>query len=164
MTTGAHASDDPGGREAQRRDGHGAHPSSGVGTSSLPRRGGTGERQAPRNRYVGEKPHEDRPLIPGEVLYGDDPVVINAGLDVVTVRVSNTGDRPVQIGSHYHFAEVNPALDFDRELAWGRRLNVMSGGSVRFEPGALEEVELVPIGGQRIVAGLRGECGGDLDG
>lgn len=98
------------------------------------------------------------------MLHGDDPVVINAGKDVVTVRVANTADRPIQVGSHYHFAEVNPGLEFDREAAWGRRLNVLSGGSVRFEPGALEEVQLIPIGGQRIVAGLRGECGGRLDG
>jgi urease subunit beta len=98
------------------------------------------------------------------VLHGDDPVVINAGKDVVTVRVANSADRPIQVGSHYHFAEVNPGLEFDREAAWGRRLNVLSGGSVRFEPGALEEVQLIPIGGQRIVAGLRGECGGRLDG
>jgi urease subunit beta len=104
------------------------------------------------------------PLIPGEVLYGDGPVTINADKDVIKLRVTNTADRPVQVGSHYHFAEVNPGLDFDREAAWGRRLNVLSGGSVRFEPGAVEEVELIPIGGQRIVAGLRGECGGKLDG
>ena len=115
-------------------------------------------------KYTGDHPHEDLPLIPGQVLYGDEPVTINAGKNVVTLRVSNTADRPVQVGSHYHFAEVNPALDFDRKAAWGRRLNVLSGGSVRFEPGAVEEVELIPIGGQRIVAGLRGECGGSLDG
>ena len=98
------------------------------------------------------------------MIYGDAPVVINAGRDVITVRVENTADRPVQVGSHYHFAEVNPALQFDRKAAWGRRLNVLSGGSMRFEPGDTEEVELIPIGGQRIVAGLRGECGGKLDG
>lgn len=98
------------------------------------------------------------------MLYGDDPVVINAGKEVTRLRVENTGDRPVQVGSHFHFAEVNAALEFDREAAWGRRLNVLSGGSVRFEPGAVEEVELVPIGGRRIVAGLRGLCGGELDG
>nr|WP_225074476.1 urease subunit beta [Streptomyces sp. HYC2] len=103
-------------------------------------------------------------MIPGEVLYGDDPVVINAGKEVTRLRVENTGDRPVQVGSHFHFAEVNAALEFDREAAWGRRLNVLSGGSVRFEPGAIEEVELIPIGGRRIVAGLRGLCGGELDG
>ena len=103
-------------------------------------------------------------MIPGEVLCGDGPVIINAGREAITLRVENTADRPIQVGSHYHFAEVNPALAFDRKTAWGRRLNVMSGGSVRFEPGAAEEVELIPIGGHRIVAGLRGECGGNLDG
>lgn len=113
---------------------------------------------------MGEQPHIDEPLIPGQICYGDDPVVINAGKDVITLRVENTADRPIQVGSHYHFAEVNPALQFDRKAAWGRRLNVLSGGSVRFEPGAAEQVELIPIGGQRIVAGLRGECGGNLDG
>jgi urease subunit beta len=102
-------------------------------------------------------------MIPGEVIYGPEPVIINEGADVVTLRVENTADRPVQVGSHYHFAEVNPALQFDRKAAWGRRLNVLSGGSVRFEPGAAENVELIPIRGQRIVAGLRGECGGKLD-
>jgi urease subunit beta len=103
-------------------------------------------------------------MVPGEVLYGDDPVVINEGKDVVTLRVENLADRPIQVGSHYHFAEVNPGLSFDRQAAWGRRLNVLSGGSMRFEPGAVEEVPLIPIAGQRIVAGLRGECGGSLDG
>ncbi|HET8599109.1 MAG TPA: urease subunit beta [Segeticoccus sp.] len=129
----------------------------------MPRRGGTGQRQAERRHYVGDQPATDEPLIPGEVLYGDDPVVINAGKEAVTLRVINTADRPIQVGSHYHFAEVNPALEFDRKAAWGRRLNVLSGGSVRFEPGATAEVELIPIGGRRIVRGLRGECGGALD-
>jgi urease subunit beta len=103
-------------------------------------------------------------MVPGEVVYDDGPVVINEGKDVVRLRVENTGDRPIQVGSHYHFAEANPALDMDRKTAWGMRLNILSGGSVRFEPGAVEEVELIPIGGDRIVAGLRGECGGSLDG
>jgi urease subunit beta len=136
---------------------------SGPGGTSPPRRPGTGERQAPEVDYAGDRPEAKLPLIPGEVLCDDAPVVINAGKDVVTLRVTNTGDRPVQVGSHYHFAEVNPALDFDRDAAWGRRLNVLSGGSMRFEPGAVEEVELVPIGGERIVAGLRGACQGQLD-
>jgi urease subunit beta len=104
------------------------------------------------------------PLVPGEILYAEGPVVINAGRDVITLRVENAADRPVQVGSHYHFAEVNPALEFDRAAAWGRRLNVPSGSSARFEPGAAVEVELIPIGGRRIVAGLRGACGGPLDG
>jgi len=160
---GQDASDAPGGREAHPHDPE-RHPSSGVGVPSPSRRGGTGERQAERRRYAGDGPHRDQPLVPGEVLCSDEPVVINEGADVVTVLVVNTADRPVQVGSHYHFAEVNPALDFDRKAAWGRRLNVLSGGSVRFEPGATEQVELIPIRGQRIVAGLRGECGGPLDG
>ena len=103
-------------------------------------------------------------MVPGEILLGDDPVVINAGKEIVRLRVANTADRPIQVGSHYHFAEVNPGLDFDRKAAWGLRLNVLSGGSMRFEPGAVEQVELIPIAGERIVAGLRGECGGRLDG
>jgi urease subunit beta len=164
MTTrGEHPSDHPGGtrRPAQDPD---RHPHSGAGGPSLPRRTGTNERQAERRHYVGDDPATDEPMIPGEILYGDEPVVINAGKDVVALRVVNTADRPVQVGSHYHFAETNPALDFDRKAAWGRRLNVLSGGSVRFEPGASVQVELVPIGGQRIVAGLRGQCAGNLDG
>ena len=135
----------------------------GSNATSQPRRPGTGERQAPQIHYTSDQPHADLPLIPGEVLYGDGPVVINAGKEPITVRVTNTADRPVQVGSHYHFAEVNPALDFDREAAWGRRLNILAGGSVRFEPGAIEEVELIPIGGLRIVAGLRGACRAQLD-
>ena len=160
MTGDEHPGDDPGRTAA----GAPRHPHSGANTPSQPRRPGTGERQAPHVHYTGDQPHADLPLIPGEVLYGDDPVVINAGKDVIRLRVTNTADRPIQVGSHYHFAEVNPGLDFDRQAAWGRRLNVLSGGSVRFEPGAVDEVELIPIGGQRIVAGLRGESGGKLDG
>ncbi|MFP5347944.1 MAG: urease subunit beta [Actinomycetes bacterium] len=163
MTRGEHPSDDPGAQRTGRQDPD-RHPHSGRNSPSLPRRPGTGERQAERRHYTGVTPERDEPLIPGEVLYGDDPVAINVGKDVITLRVENTADRPVQVGSHYHFAEVNPALQFDRKAAWGRRLNVLAGGSMRFEPGAAEQVELIPIGGQRIVAGLRGECGGTLDG
>lgn len=136
--------------------------SSGANHASPPRRPGTGERQAPQRECVDDDPGDQ--MIPGEVLYSAEPVVINAGKDVVTMIVNNTADRPIQVGSHYHFAEVNPALQFDRSAAWGRRLDVLSGGSVRFEPGDTVEVGLIPIGGQRIVAGLRGECGGALDG
>ncbi|NMR28761.1 urease subunit beta [Arthrobacter sp. SF27] len=103
-------------------------------------------------------------MVPGEVLYGDEAVEINAGAEVTVLRVENTADRPVQVGSHYHFAEVNSGLEFDRDAAWGKRLNVLSGGSMRFEPGAAEEVELIPIRGARIVLGLRGLCKGNLDG
>ncbi len=103
-------------------------------------------------------------VIPGEVVLGEGPVGINAGKPVTRLVVANTGDRPVQVGSHYHFAEANPALSFDRTAAYGQRLAVPAGTAVRFEPGIEREVELVPIGGARIVAGLRGEVGGALDG
>jgi urease subunit beta len=76
--------------------------------------------------------------------------------------VTNTADRPIQVGSHYHFAEANPGLAFDRDAAWGQRLAVPAGTAVRFEPGVSREVELVPLGGNRIVPGLRGACGGPL--
>src|ERR671933_1012783 len=101
--------------------------------------------------------------VPGEILFGDGPVVINEGRPTVTLRVVNTGDRPVQVGSHYHFAEANPALDFDRAAARGYRLAVPAGTSVRFEPGMPRDVELVPLAGRRIVPGLRGLAAGPLD-
>jgi urease subunit beta len=102
-------------------------------------------------------------VIPGEVVPGDGPVVINAGRPVVVLRVTNRADRPVQVGSHYHFAEANPALAFDRTAAWGCRLAVPAGTAVRFEPGVDREVELVPLGGARVVPGLRAAAGGPLD-
>ncbi|CAN5864308.1 urease subunit beta [soil metagenome] len=102
--------------------------------------------------------------IPGEVLVGSGAIELNAGRPVTTARVSNSGDRPIQVGSHYHFAEANPALKFDRLAAWGQRLNIPAGTAVRFEPGIDRLVELVPFGGQRIIRGLRGECAGPLDG
>ncbi|MEH1014802.1 urease subunit beta [Micromonospora sp. CPCC 206060] len=102
-------------------------------------------------------------MIPGEVLPGAGPVEINAGLPVTTLVVVNAADRPVQVGSHYHFAEANPGLLFDRAAAWGQRLAVPAGTSVRFEPGVSRSVDLVPLGGARIVPGLRGECAGPLD-
>jgi urease subunit beta len=100
---------------------------------------------------------------PGEILFGDGDVLLNVGRPVLHLVVTNTGDRPVQVGSHYHVAEANPALDFDRTAAWGHRLGVPAGTSVRFEPGIPRQVVLVPLGGRRIVAGLRGECAGALD-
>ncbi|MEU4204950.1 urease subunit beta [Streptomyces sp. NPDC045470] len=103
-------------------------------------------------------------MIPGQILHADDPVRLNPGLPVTRLTVLNAADRPVQVGSHYHFAEANPGLDFDRAAAHGKRLNVPAGSAVRFEPGIPTEVELVPVGGKRIVAGLRGETGGSLDG
>lgn len=104
------------------------------------------------------------PGVPGEVRYGRGSVVINEGRPVTTLRVTNTGDRPATVGSHYHFAEANEALDFDRTAAWGKHLDILSGGMIRFEPGAVHEVELVPYAGGRIAAGFRGVCGGSLDG
>lgn len=104
------------------------------------------------------------PTIPGEILPGDGPIVINAGRDELTLEVLNAGDRPVQVGSHYHFAEANPALRFDRDAAWGHRLAVPAGTAVRFEPGVNREVNLVALAGARVVPGLRGACGGALDG
>jgi urease subunit beta len=103
-------------------------------------------------------------VIPGEVIPGDGPLPLNPGLDRAAVTVTNTGDRPVQVGSHYHFAAANPALDFDRHAAWGRRLDVPAGTAVRFEPGVTREVTLVPFTGRRVVPGLRPEHAGPLDG
>ncbi|MFH8598012.1 urease subunit beta [Streptomyces rimosus] len=103
-------------------------------------------------------------MIPGQILHAEAPVRLNPGLPVTRMTVLNVADRPVQVGSHYHFAEANPGLDFDRAAAHGKRLNVPAGSAVRFEPGIPTEVELVPVAGKRIVAGLRGETGGSLDG
>ena len=102
-------------------------------------------------------------MIPGEIVAGDGDIEINPGRPVLALTVRNTGDRPVQVGSHYHFAESNAALEFDRAAAWGHRLAVPAGTSVRFEPGMPRDVELVPLAGRRIVPGLRGLAGGQLD-
>ncbi|MBM2622298.1 urease subunit beta [Actinoplanes sp. LDG1-06] len=103
-------------------------------------------------------------MIPGEILFGAGEIEINPGRPVLTMTVRNTGDRPVQVGSHFHFAESNEALDFDRQAAWGHRLAVPAGTSVRFEPGIPRDVSLVALAGARIVPGLRGLAGGLLDG
>ena len=102
-------------------------------------------------------------MIPGEVRGPDDEIVLNPGRQVLTLRVENGGDRPVQVGSHYHFAEANPALVFDRAAARGLRLDIPAGTAVRFEPGIATDVELVPFTGNRVIAGLRGEVAGPLD-
>ena len=94
-------------------------------------------------------------MIPGEILPGDGPVTLNAGRRAVTLTVANTGDRPVQVGSHFHFAQANAALRFDRDAAWGHRLNIAAGTAVRFEPGVEREVSLVPLAGKRVVPGLQ---------
>lgn len=103
-------------------------------------------------------------LAPGGFIAGDGPVRLFAGRSTITVEVTNSGDRPVQVGSHYHFAEANPALSFDRGLARGHRLAIPAGTAVRFEPGIERTVTLVALAGRRVVAGLRGEVAGPLDG
>ena len=102
------------------------------------------------------------PLIPGELLPEPGELELNAGRPVTTVSVSNSGDRPVQVGSHYHFAEANPALDFDRGAAQGHRLDIAAGTAVRFEPGQRREVQLIPYAGDRKVYGFNGAVMGDL--
>ncbi len=102
-------------------------------------------------------------IAPGEILGPDDPIEVNAGRAVLTVRVEHHGDRPVQIGSHYHFAEANPALQFDRTAAHGHRLDIPAGTAVRFEPGIAVDVDLVPFVGNRVIEGLRGAVRGALD-
>jgi len=102
-------------------------------------------------------------MIPGEIQTAPGDIELNAGRDTVTVNVANTGDRPIQVGSHYHFYETNPALQFDRELARGFRLNIAAGTAVRFEPGQTREVELVAYAGDRQVFGFNGQIMGGLD-
>ena len=102
-------------------------------------------------------------MIPGETFFAEEPVRLNEGRPRTRLTVLNSADRPVQVGSHYHFAEANPGLDFDRVAAHGKRLDIAAGTAVRFEPGIPVEVGLVPIAGKRIVEGLRGESGGPLD-
>jgi len=102
------------------------------------------------------------PLIPGEVLTADGSLTLNADRAAITLMVANTGDRPVQVGSHYHFAEANPALDFDRAAGRGMRLDIPAGSAVRFEPGQRREVQLIPLSGARRVFGFNAEIMGDL--
>ena len=101
-------------------------------------------------------------MIPGELFPAEGTLTLNEGVDAVTMMVANTGDRPVQVGSHYHFAETNPALDFDREAARGMRLDIASGTAVRVEPGQRREVQLIPIGGARRIFGCNQQIMGDL--
>jgi urease subunit beta len=101
-------------------------------------------------------------MIPGEIVPGNEPVELNPGRERTVLTVVNAADRPVQVGSHYHFAAANPGLEFDRKAAWGKRLDVPAGTSVRFEPGVEREVTLVPIAGRRVVPGLRKEWSGEL--
>ncbi|MEL6127459.1 MAG: urease subunit beta [Pseudomonadota bacterium] len=101
-------------------------------------------------------------MIPGEVMTAAGELTLNAEAEALTLTVSNTGDRPVQVGSHYHFAETNAALDFDREAAMGMRLDIAAGTAVRFEPGQTRDVTLVPFGGARRVYGFNQKVMGAL--
>jgi len=102
-------------------------------------------------------------MIPGELFIDDGEIELNAGRDRITLVVANTGDRPIQVGSHYHFAETNAALAFERTRARGYRLNIPAGSAVRFEPGQKRTVELVALSGDRIVVGFTGAVMGPLD-
>ena len=112
---------------------------------------------------------EPVPYLPGELQLADAPVPLNPGAPRTTLHVVNTGDRPIQVGSHFHFAEANPSLAFDRDRAWGLRLDIPAGTAVRFEPGLARDVVLIPVGGRRVIPGLRGlavargAAGGELD-
>ena len=101
-------------------------------------------------------------MIPGEIFPSSGEIVLNAERVAISLKVANTGDRPIQVGSHYHFAEANAALDFDRKAALGHRLDIPAGTAVRFEPGQSREVSLVPYTGARIVYGFRREVMGPL--
>ena len=101
-------------------------------------------------------------MIPGEVFPADGEIELNAGATAIMLMVANTGDRPVQVGSHYHFAETNPGLSFDRDAARGMRLDIAAGTAVRFEPGQSREVRLVPFGGDKKVFGFNGKVMGTL--
>jgi urease subunit beta len=102
-------------------------------------------------------------MMPGEILPAPGEITLNEGREAITLTVANTGDRPVQVGSHYHFAETNPALAFDRAAARGRRLDIAAGTAVRFEPGQSREVRLIPYAGARRVWGFNGAVQGPLE-
>jgi len=101
-------------------------------------------------------------MIPGELFPAQGTLTLNADRTAITLMVANTGDRPVQVGSHYHFAETNPALEFDRDAALGHRLDIAPGTAVRFEPGQRREVQLIPLSGKRRVIGFNQQVMGDL--
>jgi len=101
-------------------------------------------------------------MIPGEMFPADGNLILNADHKAITLMVANTGDRPVQVGSHYHFAECNAALDFDRDAAYGRRLDIAPGTAVRFEPGQRREVNLIEVSGARRIFGFNSKVMGDL--
>jgi urease subunit beta len=101
-------------------------------------------------------------MIPGELIVADGEIELNAGAEVTVIEVSNSGDRPIQVGSHYHFAETNAGLIFDRDAAYGKRLDIPAGTAVRFEPGQKREVSLIPLSGKRVVYGFRQQVMGAL--
>ncbi|MCD0416418.1 urease subunit beta [Rubrivivax sp. JA1024] len=101
-------------------------------------------------------------MIPGELFIEDGEIELNAGRATVTLTVANSGDRPIQVGSHYHFFETNPALQFDRDTARGMRLDIAAGTAVRFEPGQSRDVQLVELAGNRTIYGFRGDVMGKL--
>ncbi len=102
-------------------------------------------------------------MIPGEYILADEPIIANKNRETRKIKVSNSGDRPIQVGSHIHFFEVNKALDFPREQAYGFRLNIPAGTSIRFESGDSKEVEITEYGGKKIVFGMNGLVNGELD-
>lgn len=102
-------------------------------------------------------------MIPGEIMPANGDIILNEGRDSITIEVANTGDRPVQVGSHYHFFETNSALDFDRDKAYGYRLDIPAGTAVRFEPGQTREVALIPYAGHREVHGFNAAVQGRLE-
>ncbi|MEM9190926.1 MAG: urease subunit beta [Myxococcota bacterium] len=102
-------------------------------------------------------------MVPGEVITADGSIELNQGRRSISIKVANTGDRPIQVGSHYHFAETNAALDFDRTATRGMRLDIPAGTAIRFEPGQTREVHLIDFAGARVVFGFRGEVSGPLD-
>jgi urease subunit beta len=109
-----------------------------------------------------DKTRRFAPMIPGEIITKDGDITLNAGRKSVTLAVTNTGDRPIQVGSHYHFFETNPALKFERKKARGMRLNIPAGTAVRFEPGQTRDVTLIAFAGARKVFGFRGDVMGKL--
>ncbi len=101
-------------------------------------------------------------MVPGEIITLEQDIILNAGLEVTELQVANTGDRPIQVGSHYHFYETNQALSFERDLAYGKRLDIAAGTAMRFEPGQTRFVWLVPYTGKKSVFGFQNKVGGDL--
>ncbi len=102
-------------------------------------------------------------MIPGEIFLASEPIELNAGRPAIEIAVANSGDRPIQVGSHYHFAETNDALIFDRDAARGMHLDIIAGTAIRFEPGDQRRVRLVPFAGERRVVGFQGKINGPLD-